>query len=111
MPQFCLSDGDHRLPLALAPLHCLQFQDNAKVGSNQGNAVLQPCSTSISLYLFSHLFFSVFLGRVLLIVPCPFASDRALEKGGHGIQCGHCGDLEEEHGEFLDAKERSKERA
>ena len=30
---------------------------------------------------------------------------------GHEIQRGFCGDLEEEHGKFLDAKERSKERA
>ena len=83
MPHFCCCDGDHRLPLALAPLHYLQFQDNSKVGKvvcNQGNAVLQPCSTSISLYLLIIHVFLLFFSGVLLIVSCPFSSDRALEK-------------------------------
>ena len=83
MPHFCLSDGDHRLPLALAPLHCLQFQDNSTwdSGSQSGK-----CSTATLYYFhivipFSHYSFFYSFPRVLLIVSSPFASDRALKKG------------------------------
>ena len=55
-------------------------QKVGKVVCNQGNAVLQPCSTSISLYLLIIHVFLLFFSGVLLIVSCPFSSDRALEK-------------------------------
>lgn len=57
MPQFCLSDGDHRLPLTLAPLHCLQFQDNTKVGKWFAIREMQYCNPVVLPYRYTFLVF------------------------------------------------------